>query len=1032
MNYGIVAPWHRESYDRFVHQRLPALLAERLPLADYAAGRAGDYAIEVRLALGRPEPVTLAFELPACDAEGVFEIDGCRAVVSPIASCNELDTAQISCVGEQLYDHVAGELGEAPDDLTWDEALARSWLPLDRWVREYLTQPVPDIRFLRADGTVAGWPVARTLDEQNWLARQTHLLRILLPGPGEDPRQVICPQQRGRVCPFETPEGRNIGRILTIAVGAAVRDGRLVIVDDSPAGAMGLSARMIPCIEHSDANRLLMGVNMMRQWVVPAEPEPAVVRTGLEPDDPAFWCGRNLLTAFISWGGDTYEDGIVVSESAAGRLGFPDSLEPGDKLSNRHGTKGVVARILPDEQMPHLADGTAVELIFSFLGCHTRLNFGQIREAVLGRIARAEGRPMIVPPFQAPSAADIRARCRAGGLSDSGMETLTAGRSGPPLDGPSTVGWVYWGKTHHLAAGKLHASTSTSRCNLQADGEYAALRDAGAVAILAETFNLRSVDHPQADTLADRVAAGPVEPAGPPTPALAELIRRLAVAGIEARLEGEKLRFGFSAPVGETLALAAPVRHPWLGERELTELGTCPQLAGCNDLLEANDRMARVCSGDAPASLRDRARARLADAVARFLDDLLTPAQLCLGNRVMFSGRGVIAPGPELSTDQLGLPAELAWTLFGPLAARQVGRDAVTSRTDEAAKALEAVMAGSWVLLNRAPTLLPTSILAFRPVLVAGRAIRLPLLATRPMNADFDGDQAAVFLPLTEAAQREAGEKLSLAAWLGRHPQLASWVVPSHAAVWGLAALSRTQAGCDQLTALAGRRIASAGTLLTRRSLIEAMRRLIEASGASPALQVLQRLMRRGLEVARRSGASLSPLFGGSLQRPPAPDSDDPWVWLAHREAVAARIAARRDFDAIDMGPQLLAVMSGARGRVEQLTALGGVGGAVVVDADRRLVPDRYNFVEGYPPEAFFNRVVGARVGLAQAALHATDMLRRAYDVPEPAGPSGFGVLARAMQSAYPGIVFANAAAFGEADPLVDLDSRLFVGLPPG
>ncbi|KKK83909.1 hypothetical protein LCGC14_2788660, partial [marine sediment metagenome] len=222
--------------------------------------------------------------------------------------------------------------------------------------------------------------------------------------------------------------------------------------------AILLMNSMIPLLEHDDPNRLLMGANMMRQQMVPDEPEPALVRTGNEPDEPGFWCGRNLLTAFVSWGGDTFDDGIVVSASAAAKLDFPNPLEPGDKLSNRHGTKGTVARILPDEQMPHLPDGSAVELIFSFIGCHTRLNFGQIREAILGRIARATGKPIICPPFQAPSADRIRAWLTEAGLDESGMEVLTDGKDGPALQRPSTVGWVYWGKLHHLAIEKIHAT----------------------------------------------------------------------------------------------------------------------------------------------------------------------------------------------------------------------------------------------------------------------------------------------------------------------------------------------------------------------------------------------------------------------------------------------------------------------------------------------------------------------------------------------------------------------------------------------
>src|SRR5581483_8713670 len=160
------------------------------------------------------------------------------------------------------------------------------------------------------------------------------------------------------------------------------RDGKLIVVDPRPEATLGLTASMIPFLEHTSMPRLTMGANMMRQWLVPPDPEPALVRTGSEPDTPEFWCGRNLLTAYISWGADTFEDAIVISESCAKRFGSAQPIEPGDKLGNRHGTKGIVSRIVPDDEMPHLADGTPVELIFSFMGLYTRMSIGQLREAV--------------------------------------------------------------------------------------------------------------------------------------------------------------------------------------------------------------------------------------------------------------------------------------------------------------------------------------------------------------------------------------------------------------------------------------------------------------------------------------------------------------------------------------------------------------------------------------------------------------------------------------------------------------------------
>jgi DNA-directed RNA polymerase beta subunit len=271
-------------------------------------------------------------------------------------------------VGEILHDYIESQLGEAPAQVAWDEALLRAWLPLDEWIRMGLRQ------------APSGYP----LDSINWLAIHCHLRRLDVP----DRQKLLTPGHFGRVCPFETPEGPNMGRRLSIAVGAEIREGKLVIVDERPEAALGLTAAMVPLLEHDDPFHLLMGTNMMRQWLPPSDPEPALVQSGNEPNVPDFWCGRNLLTAFICWGEDTFEEGVVLSETGARQLSYPYPVEPGDKLSNRHGIKGVVSRILPDEQMPHLADGTPVDLMFHSSGLHARMNFGQVREALLGRIAR--------------------------------------------------------------------------------------------------------------------------------------------------------------------------------------------------------------------------------------------------------------------------------------------------------------------------------------------------------------------------------------------------------------------------------------------------------------------------------------------------------------------------------------------------------------------------------------------------------------------------------------------------------------------
>ena len=1018
MGVSASAPWHKRSYEKFLTDRLPRLLAERLPLAGYHVDSTGPYTCRVKAAVAAAGgSVEIEYtDLPQPDEDGVFQLDGARLVVVPTASQEELDLAEIRCVGEQLYDYIEQRLGQAPPDLAWDQPMLRSWLPLDRWFRDFLAGP---------DRT--------RLHEQHWLSVRTHLRRVEIPGR----QRVFAAGQLGRTCPFETPEGMRIGLILSIAVGAEIRDGKLEIVDEKPEAALGLTASMVPFLEHDDPNRLLMAVNMMRQWVVPPEPEPAYVQTGNEPDVPGFWCGRNLLTAFISWGEGTFEDGIVISESTVKRFGFPQPLETGDKLSNRHGAKGTITRVLPDAEMPHLPDGTPVELVYAFSGLRTWLHHGQLLEALMGRIARAQGQPVIVPPFGAPGENEVRGRLVEADLPRSGMETLTSGRGGKKLSRTSTVGWVYWGETHHLARGKIHASVTTKGCQYQGYMECYTLRDLGAYETIAEYYNTRSVNREGADSLAERVATGPVEQAGPPAPKFGELLRRLAAAGIRAGLDGEKLTFRFAPPEGPTLKLARPIAHPWLRDRPLTEIGAFEELPEYSSVVEANAKLSRLLAEKTPKSLIQTALAQLQDRTNTFFEALLvidepliSPTSRGLvqfGSRVLFTGRAVISPALEMRIDQLGLAEEIAWTIFAPLVQRELGgAEEVRARSERATKALDEIMARSWVILNRAPTIMPTSLLAFHPVRIPGRVIRLHPLCCPLMNADFDGDQAAVFLPITEAGQREAGELLSVAAHLRRDPELVRWLCPSHEPLWGLAELSLRPKGWKEISDLAGVEVSTQAGFVTRSSLTRAMADLLESKGPEAVLEALQRLMRRGFEIAAASGASLSPFVGASLDRPPEPDGDDPEAWYRHVEEVSERIASRTDYDGEDFGPQLLTVKSGARGTLAYLRGLIGPRG-VVTDARGELAIIRHGFRDGLTPAEMFACASGAREALGQVAL---SIAQEQYAQKQSAEPKGFNVLARAMRTKRPGIVFAHAAAIEEVDPLTDADSRLFVGLP--
>ncbi len=139
----------------------------------------------------------------------------------------------------------------------------------------------------------------------------------------------------------------------------------------------------------------------------------------------------------------------------------------------------------------------------------------------------------------------------------------------------------------------------------------------------------------------------------------------------------QRLSFRLAPPEGETIALAAPVPHPWRQGEMLTVLGVYDDLPGYQPMREANDRLARLMAGAGPESLLAGARAKLAARVHELFDELLTPEQVQFHAYALFSGRTVLAPVTDVRLDQVGLAEEIAWTLFSPLLAREVGRRAI-------------------------------------------------------------------------------------------------------------------------------------------------------------------------------------------------------------------------------------------------------------------------------------------------------------------------------------------------------------------
>src|SRR6059036_3695389 len=184
-------------------------------------------------------------------------------------------------------------------------------------------------------------------------------------------------------------------------------------------------------------------------------------------------------------------------------------LSVGDKMAGRHGNKGVISKILPEEDMPHLADGTPVDILLNPLGVPSRMNVGQILETHLGWAAAKLNFKAITPVFDGASEEELRATLKEAGIPESGKTFLYDGRTGERFEQPVTVGYIYMLKLHHLVDDKVHARATgpyslitqqplggKARFGGQRFGEMEvwALEAYGAAYILQELLTVKSDD----------------------------------------------------------------------------------------------------------------------------------------------------------------------------------------------------------------------------------------------------------------------------------------------------------------------------------------------------------------------------------------------------------------------------------------------------------------------------------------------------------------------------------------------------------
>jgi DNA-directed RNA polymerase subunit beta len=232
-------------------------------------------------------------------------------------------------------------------------------------------------------------------------------------------------------------------------------------------------------------------------------------------------------------------------------LAIKRKISVGDKMAGRHGNKGVVSRILPEEDMPYLPDGTPLQIVLNPLGVPSRMNVGQILETHLGWAASALGIHVASPVFDGASELEIKELLKKAGLPQNGQSVVYDGRSGEPFKSPVTVGYVYMMKLHHLVDDKIHARSigpyslvtqqplgGKAQFGGQRLGEMEvwALQAYGAASTLQEFLTVKSDDVPGRSRMYEAIVKGEnfLEPGLPES--FNVLVKELQSLGLDVEL----------------------------------------------------------------------------------------------------------------------------------------------------------------------------------------------------------------------------------------------------------------------------------------------------------------------------------------------------------------------------------------------------------------------------------------------------------------------------------------------------------------
>jgi len=248
--------------------------------------------------------------------------------------------------------------------------------------------------------------------------------------------------------------------------------------------------------------------------------------------------------------GDDLPPGII--QKAKVYVAKKRKLQVGDKMAGRHGNKGVVAKVVPIEDMPYMEDGTPIDICLNPLGVPSRMNLGQIYETILGWAAKKLGVKFASPIFDGASQEQVEEQLEKAGLPKDGRVTLYDGRTGEPMDQKTTVGFIYMLKLNHLIEDKMHARSigpyslitqqplgGKAQFGGQRLGEMEvwALYAYGASSILKEMLTVKSDDVKGRSRVYEAIVKGENLPEGDVPESFKVLLREMMGLGLEIHID---------------------------------------------------------------------------------------------------------------------------------------------------------------------------------------------------------------------------------------------------------------------------------------------------------------------------------------------------------------------------------------------------------------------------------------------------------------------------------------------------------------